>query len=936
MADPSLTTTANITPPTIGGAAHTTPSPVASGRGRFTMLYEHARGGLGTISVACDEQFQRHVAVKTIRTDKRASDYLRERFLTEAAITGQLEHPGIVPIYALESDQQGQPYYAMRLIRGETLSAAIKSYHAQPTSVGFRDLLQRFTAVCQTVAYAHSQNVIHRDLKPTNVLLGAFGETLVVDWGLARRLGKTGLASATPAECETAEGQSATDTERLTHAGQVLGTPAYMSPEQATAQEVGTATDIYSLGTILYELLTGKAPFAGESGQAALDLVRQGPPADPEQVNPDVSLALGAICRKAMARTPADRYPTAAAIAEDVNRWLADEAVSAYREPWPNRAGRWMRRHRALVTGGVAAALVTATALAVFAVLMLRHTDQLAKAWGAERAAKNEAQRNFKEARTAVNQYFDLLREDEELNRTDLHALQARLFAKTLPFYERLTQIQEGDAELDVDRARAFHRLAFVQQKMGDFAAARSHYEQAASMWERLAIDSPTVATYRQQLATTCNNLGVVLESLEKRREAEAAYLRTVTIREQLVGEFPDNPVYLHELGGALHNLANFLNDEGQTKRAITLYQQAIQRQQAAVARDPKDRTAWEFLGNHHNNMGLLLHHASQLEEAVMALRQALTIQEKLVADFPRAPEYRHELARSHCSLGNVLRDQGKRKDAEDEYRGALAIQEKLAADFRAVPEYLEEEGFTHTNIGNMLRDAGELGDAEAAYRSALTIQEKLAAEFPAVSAHRSALAGNYVNFGHLLQNNGKLAGSVEWYDKALTILVPLTTGSPRLVKERMFLRNAYWGRASALSKLSRHAEAISDWDKAIAVNDQPEARPGLAALRIAAVARSGEHAKATADADAMAAAPDVDGGTLNVLAKVFAISAASVENDAQLRERYASRAVELLRQTAAKGYKDIEQLKKEDDFRSLRDREDFKRLLRELEAAKK
>src|SRR5262249_19292171 len=147
----------------------------------------HARGGLGQVSLAQDEKLGRHVALKEIRADCRDAA-ARRRFLVEATITGRLEHPGIVPIYTLEEDADGEPYYIMRFIEGRTLGAAIQAYHEEPTPLAFRELLQRFVSVCQTVAYAHSRGVIHRDLKPANVMLGDYGETLVVDWGLAKEV----------------------------------------------------------------------------------------------------------------------------------------------------------------------------------------------------------------------------------------------------------------------------------------------------------------------------------------------------------------------------------------------------------------------------------------------------------------------------------------------------------------------------------------------------------------------------------------------------------------------------------------------------------------------------------------------------------------------------------------------------------------------------
>jgi hypothetical protein len=242
--DTDLEATAPVTP------ARDTPGPAPEGGGRnagarFTVLCPHARGGLGQVSLARDEELNREVALKEILANQD-SPVSRQRFLAEARITGQLEHPGVVPVYALGRGADGRPYYAMRFVRGRTLSEAVGAYHRQPTPLALRELLRRFQDVCQAIAYAHSKGVLHRDLKPGNIMLGDYGETLVLDWGLAKRLagGEAG------ADARSAEAAPAGGVGGVTLAGQVLGTPAFMAPEQAAGQSesVGPAADIYSLG----------------------------------------------------------------------------------------------------------------------------------------------------------------------------------------------------------------------------------------------------------------------------------------------------------------------------------------------------------------------------------------------------------------------------------------------------------------------------------------------------------------------------------------------------------------------------------------------------------------------------------------------------------------------------------------------------------------
>jgi tRNA A-37 threonylcarbamoyl transferase component Bud32/tetratricopeptide (TPR) repeat protein len=367
------------------------------------VLRPHARGGLGEVFVALDQELHREVALKEIDAKHADDPESRGRFVREAEITGGLEHPGVVPVYGLGRRADGRPYYAMRFIRGETLKDAITRFHQAPRpapahgDLEFRRLLDRFVAVCNAVAYAHSRGVIHRDLKPSNVMLGPYGETLVVDWGLAKAVGRDAVEGDDgPAEPTLVPVLS--DPEGATRTGAALGTPAYMSPEQAAGQldQLGPASDVYSLGATLYALLTGRAPVAGKDAGEILARVQRGDWPAPRQVRPAVPPALNAVCRKALAREPAGRYGSALELAAEVERWLADEPVATWREPWAVRTRRWMRRHRPLVS----------TAAGVLVVALLGATVGLVLVSGArerEAAARKTAEEKAEEAR--FNQY---------------------------------------------------------------------------------------------------------------------------------------------------------------------------------------------------------------------------------------------------------------------------------------------------------------------------------------------------------------------------------------------------------------------------------------------------------------------------------------------------------------------------------------------------
>ena len=301
---------------------------------RYRILREHAKGGLGQVYVARDSELHRDVALKEIQERYAADEERRARFVLEAEITGGLEHPGIVPVYGLGVYSDGRPFYAMRFIRGETLRDALRRFHDQrgdPMSperrVEFQKLLSRFTAVCNAVGYAHSRGVLHRDIKPSNIMLGDYGETLLVDWGVAKVIGRpkdktTLVAEATlHPEAESAIGE--------TMAGSAVGTPEFMSPEAAAGkiESLTFASDIYSLGATLYSILTGSPPFDRSEGTGTvLQRVQRGDFAHPRQINRLAPTALEAICLKAMALQPRDRYESAQALAADVERWLAGRA----------------------------------------------------------------------------------------------------------------------------------------------------------------------------------------------------------------------------------------------------------------------------------------------------------------------------------------------------------------------------------------------------------------------------------------------------------------------------------------------------------------------------------------------------------------------------------------------------------------------------------
>jgi len=346
------------------GVSHTTDDPFATRAGasripgeRFQILRPHAAGGLGVVSIAHDSEVPREVALKEIRPESADNAEARTRFLREAEITGGLEHPGIVPVYGLGTYADGRPYYAMKFVNGDSLQTATARFHEHRKtgesgyqSVEFRELLQRFIDVCQAMQYAHDRGVLHRDLKPGNIMLGKYGETLVVDWGLAKPLGENPQATGSLEKSVVPRTALSGVDGYGTQAGAAVGTPQYMSPEQAEGRldDLGPATDVYSLGATLYHVLTGQPPAVGSNVAEILENVRRGTLIAPREHVSAIPRPLEAICRKAMSLRVEDRYPQTRMLANEISRWLADDSVQAYPEGWGGRLARWFRHHRAV------------------------------------------------------------------------------------------------------------------------------------------------------------------------------------------------------------------------------------------------------------------------------------------------------------------------------------------------------------------------------------------------------------------------------------------------------------------------------------------------------------------------------------------------------------------------------------------------------------
>ncbi|MBN9122941.1 MAG: protein kinase, partial [Planctomycetes bacterium] len=580
--------------------------------GRFALKGLHATGGLGEVFLARDTELNREVAVKRIKSHYADDAGSRSRFLSEATLTARLDHPGVVPVFGLVNDVRGRPCYAMRFIRGETLKDEIDRFYGVPKSedkgqktdktdgatgstapgpapapeeaapevprsVAFRHLLSRFIATCQAIAYAHKKNIIHRDIKPANIMVGSFGETLVVDWGLAKSLDDgpdfdriTRAAAASGFRHDP----DATDLpSHMTSAGTAVGTPAYMAPEQAAGDvhAVGPRADVYALGATLFVILTGKAPVGGKTTAEVLANVRSGAYEPAAAVNPKCPKPLDAVARKAMALRPEDRYAGALELAADVERWLSDEPVSCYRDPLFARLARWARHHPTRLASGVSVLLASVvaaiaiavvyqqgerqTAAALFQVQKERdnvHAEQqktaaalvlVEKERDRVRDQKDETERQRERAEElgklvterydrAVGAYNVLIKEVDKrfANQIGMEKLRREILEKARDGLQKLTRAGREGRFADRTLVSAYRQLGDVYLRLNDTAEAHKHFALAVEQADRVLDDAekapagPNTAADRRAAALDLGRSLVALaEVLDRQSKSDAA-----------------------------------------------------------------------------------------------------------------------------------------------------------------------------------------------------------------------------------------------------------------------------------------------------------------------------------------------------------------------------------------------------------------------------
>lgn len=720
------------------------------GSNRFVRLRDHARGGLGTVFVAMDEQFNREVALKEIRTEYSDLDESQQRFFQEAIINGGLEHPGIVPVYAMGRNSDGKPYYAMRFIRGESLKRQLRRLHPKSKPIRWNDseranlhrLLNHFVDSCNAIAYAHSRGIIHRDIKPSNIMIGKFGETLVVDWGLAKAVGREGStirevdeATLIPAS-SSKSGSSSTFETRI---GQAIGTPQYMSPEQACGNvaRIGKASDVFNLGATLYELLTGRAPYKGEQ----FDAIENGDFASPRQINATIDNALESICLKAMSKLPEDRYDSAEDLAADVEAWQADLAIEAHRDSAVQASRRWMRKNQSIVTGALAAAVMFAVGLGGLAVIVSQSNSRLQKANEAAIEARDLASENETLADEQSRVALDALNAivfNVQSKLKDVPAASAarrQLLRSALDGLSRVSdriRFQEG---VERNQAQALMELGDVFISIGDDPAlgtalekGTTLLEQATSMRETLLTESNGDADIKRDL---CNSLVKLVKAYELSGRSELIAPRLdqlLELSESLVEQEAEVENLL-VLANTHQSVGDFKFMTGASADALNEFQQAssiIEGQLSNASSELRPdvvRLLAESLGRQGNTRLRL----GSPEIAESDFRKCIALISDLEVDASETFGKQRLLSKFMINVGRSLFEQRKLDEALEQYKAAFLIREAAAQLDGANAQVQSELANSHSRLGEVYLHQREFEKSLASYEAARSIVLKLA-----------------------------------------------------------------------------------------------------------------------------------------------------------------------------------------------------------------
>jgi serine/threonine protein kinase/Tfp pilus assembly protein PilF len=935
--------------------------------GPYKLLQLIGEGGMGTVWMAEQVQpVQRKVAFKIIKAgmDSRA---VLARFEAERQALALMDHPNIAKVLDAGATATGRPYFVMELVKGDSITRNCDEHCLTP-----RERLQLFIPVCQAIQHAHQKGIIHRDIKPSNILIAPYdGKPVVkvIDFGVAK-----------------ATGQRLTEKTFFTEFGAVVGTLEYMSPEQAELnnQDIDTRSDIYSLGVLLYELLTGSTPLQRSRLKKAammevLRLIREEEPPrpstrlsttdelpsvaahrglEPNKLSSLVRGDLDWIAMKALEKDRRRRYETANGLARDVERYLAEEPVLARPTSPAYRFRKMVRRNRSAVTLATAILLVVLVAAALSTWQAIRATIaelNTRKALAQVTTEQAKTKEALTTARGALDVLTDQVVETMFARQPELEEPEKEFLSKVLKHYEAVAPQLADTAEAKFLLAKGQFQMSHLLELLGEQSAAIAGYQRTAGLLQQLVDLSPEVAEYREKLAKTNGNVGILLAEAGKQSEAETAFRLAIALRSKLVDDFPSVRDYRRQLAQNYNDLGFLLEIQGNYAEAGKAYRESVQRNENLVADAPDVPAYQQDLARVRSNMGQWLRKQERYAEAEKIYREAINAQEEQLDKLPTEAKRRRVLADSYGGFGIVLAELGMEDDSEKSFERSAALRNKLVNDFPRVRGYQRELAATYNDLGYLQSRRHKLADAEKTFQKAVDLVQRLITEGGALPAYRRLLSLNYTNLGKVLQDQKKDAEAEKAYRASLKLNLKLIEDFPTVVDHRI-------GAANVLVMLAMPRQERKEFEAAAPL--LTEARSHLkAALQISPrspmarkiyrdtlriVARNsmslGDHAALAATGAELAGfgfeppndtfdAATMLSSSVMLVGKEPGI--AEVKRK-ELAQGYADRAITLIRQAIDRGFRNAERMEKDPRLEPLRERPEFQKLLAELQAKPK